>query len=395
MRVLIVGRQFDRGAIETLQRELACNLNKFGVKVITLNTDANPRKENAIKSNFINNGVSKVYCLDLPLNPNLFQIIGGIFRLKNIISKEKIDIIETCSESNTILAILACLGTNINQVIGLHKTFNRKKGNSIVIKELIFLFLTKIRKKIYFYAVSDWTQKAWINFSNCKFDKVKVISNSTNIKLKLKNNNEFKENFFSNLNIPKDSKLVLSIGRICYHKRQDFIIESLAPIIKQENIFIIFVGEYDLEMNESFSTIRRINYLIQKFDIESNIRFLGFRDDIKEILSISDLFVHSTLTEAFGLVLLEALRAGLPIVTSKVEAIPEIVPEPDNFLVDFDDLIGFRKCVIKSLHRSNETKKEISNRNIQYANNRKFTSIERTRQMFNYFKLILENNKNF
>ena len=108
-------------------------------------------------------------------------------------------------------------------------------------------------------------------------------------------------------------------------------------------------------------------------------------------MSISDLFVHSPVTEAFGLVLLEAMRAGLPIVTSKVEAIPEVVPEPDNFLVDIDDLIGFRKSVMILLRKSNKNKKEISKRNIKYANNKRFTSNERSRQMFNYFKLILKN----
>ena len=64
---------------------------------------------------------------------------------------------------------------------------------------------------------------------------------------------------------------------------------------------------------------------------------------------------------------------------------------PMNFLVDIDDLIGFRKCVIKCLRKPNKTKKEISKRNIKYANNKRFTSKERSRQMFDYFKLILEN----
>ena len=393
MRVIILGRKFDRGAIETLQRELACGLNSFEATVITISTDANQRKEKVLQSSLINNGVSKVYFLDLPLNPNLFQIIIGIFRLKNIIREEKVDIIETCSESNSILVTLACLGTNINQVIGLHKTYNRKRGKSIFIRELFFLFLTRIRKRIYFYAVSDWTKRAWIDFSNIKLDKVKVIPNSTNIFVDLKNKKDFKNKFLTNLKIPKNSKLILSVGRICYHKRQDFIIESLAPIIKEENIYLLFVGEYDLEMSESKTTIQRINYLIKKFNIESNIKFLGYRNDIKEIMSISELFVHTPLTEAFGIVLIEAMSSGLPIVTSKVEAIPEIVPEPDNLLVDVDDLIGFRKSVMISLGRLNKTKKEISNRNIKYANNKKFSSIERTRQMFNYFKLILETKK--
>ena len=42
-------------------------------------------------------------------------------------------------------------------------------------------------------------------------------------------------------------------------------------------------------------------------------------------MSISNIFVHSTLTEAFGLVLLEAMGEGLPIVSTNVDAISEFV----------------------------------------------------------------------
>ena len=88
--------------------------------------------------------------------------------------------------------------------------------------------------------------------------------------------------------------------------------------------------------------------LIKKNNIQSNIRFCGFREDLKEIMSISDLFVHSTLTESFGLVLLEAMREGLPIVSTNVDAIPEILSEPDNYLVDINELKPLKLRIIGS-----------------------------------------------
>ena len=82
---------------------------------------------------------------------------------------------------------------------------------------------------------------------------------------------------------------------------------------------MIFVGEYDLDeiYPENKGTLEKITHLIKKFDINSNVRFLGFRNDVREIMSISDLLVHATITEAFGLVLLEAMSLGLLLYRQK------------------------------------------------------------------------------
>ena len=182
----------------------------------------------------------------------------------------------------------------------------------------------------------------------------------------------------------------MSAGRICFHKRQDFIIESLYPILKENNIYLVFVGEYDFGNQKSLETKNRIKLLIKKNNIQSNIRFCGFREDLKEIMSISDLFVHSPLTESFGLVLLEAMREGLPIVSTNVDAIPEILSEPDNYLVNINELKTFRNCVLSVLNRNYKTSVEVSKRNKNIAKDKKFTSKERTKEMFKYFKGILD-----
>ena len=149
------------------------------------------------------------------------------------------------------------------------------------------------------------------------------------------------------------------------------------------------MGEKDLGIKKSIETIKNISRLIETHKIQSHLRFLGFREDVRDIMSISDLFVHSSLSEAFGLVLLEAMSEGLQIVSSKVDAISEIVPETDNFLIKKDDLIGFRKSVEFSLKRSEDLKKEISLRNFKTATQKKYSQNERTKNMFNYFKQII------
>ena len=390
MRVLIFSPQFEKGALELLQKDLACYLNNLGVSVFTLNTHHELNKREFLKKNLISKGVTNAYFIDLPVNPNLFNLIKGIFKIKFLLIKEKIDIVETSSESLSILTMLACIGTKTHHVIGIHKTYNKKNVNFNFFRELVFLLLTKSRKRIFFYAVSNWAKKSWIKFSKTKNKKVKLIFNSVRLSNNFKKNAEFKKQFFREFNLPDGAKVILSVGRICFHKRQDFIVESIGPILKDKNIFLFFIGENDFSMPSSVETSKKIKKLIQKFNIKSNIKFLGYREDVREIMTISDLLVHSPLTEAFGLVLLEAMGAGVPIVASKVDAIPEIVPEPDNFLVEKNNLEAFRKSVEIILNRNQRTREEVFRRNIKIAANKKFSVPGRTKEMFNYFQDILK-----
>jgi len=59
--------------------------------------------------------------------------------------------------------------------------------------------------------------------------------------------------------------------------------------------------------------------------ISDNIRFLGYRDDIAQLLAVLDVFVLPSVTEGLGLTVLEALAAGCPVVATAVGGIPEIV----------------------------------------------------------------------
>ncbi|ASJ09618.1 glycosyl transferase [Thermococcus siculi] len=72
-----------------------------------------------------------------------------------------------------------------------------------------------------------------------------------------------------------------------------------------------------------------------------NVRFLGYRSDIGEILSRSLLLVLPSRREGFGLVVLEANSTGIPVVARRVSAIPELVREGKNGLTfeSFDGLL--------------------------------------------------------
>jgi len=80
--------------------------------------------------------------------------------------------------------------------------------------------------------------------------------------------------------------------------------------------------------------LERYQQRVSALGIADRVRFLGFRDDLPDLMTSSDLFVLPSVAESFGLVLAEALYLGLAVVASRVGGIPEIVDDGvDGLLV--------------------------------------------------------------
>ncbi|MEQ9880614.1 glycosyltransferase family 4 protein [Pectobacterium brasiliense] len=84
---------------------------------------------------------------------------------------------------------------------------------------------------------------------------------------------------------------------------------SSLPESLRENIVLLVVGQ---------DSPNRYKVLAQQLGIKNNLRFYQGRDDIPEFMAASDLLIHPAYQEAAGIVLLEAIAAGLPVITTDV-----------------------------------------------------------------------------
>ena len=90
--------------------------------------------------------------------------------------------------------------------------------------------------------------------------------------------------------------------------------------------------------------------LARSLSIEDSVRFLGFRNDLPDLMSASDVFVLPSVAEAFGLVLTEAMYLGTPVLASRVGGIPEIVTdEVDGILVPPGDPASLASAIERLL----------------------------------------------
>jgi glycosyltransferase involved in cell wall biosynthesis len=78
---------------------------------------------------------------------------------------------------------------------------------------------------------------------------------------------------------------------------------------------------------------QRTEALARELDLGSACVFTGVRRDVPDLMAASDVFVMSSLWEGLGLVFLEAMATGLPVVSTRVSAIPEVVVDGETGLL--------------------------------------------------------------
>lgn len=115
---------------------------------------------------------------------------------------------------------------------------------------------------------------------------------------------------------------------------EDFVILSIAELHPRKGLKYLIEAYKEVEQTEPKTKLiivgegperKILEKLIKKLELEGKVLLPGQQDNIPQILKSSQLFVLPSVKEAFGLVLLEAMAAQVPIIASKVGGIPEIV----------------------------------------------------------------------
>lgn len=132
----------------------------------------------------------------------------------------------------------------------------------------------------------------------------------------------------------ENTLIIISIAELHERKGLKYLIEAIPEVAKKfPNIKLVIVGEGPERKNLEKS----IKYLTennrQKIDLKNHIILTGCQKEISKLLKSSDIFVLPSRREAFGLVVLEAMVTGLPVIASKTGGIPEIIGNEKNGLL--------------------------------------------------------------
>lgn len=146
--------------------------------------------------------------------------------------------------------------------------------------------------------------------------------------------------------IDANRPMLLFVGRVAFEKNLAFLLRVVDIVRRsQPDILLVIAGEGPAES--------RLARLTKKLALESNVRFIGYLDRVRELpacYGAADAFVFASDTETQGLVLLEAMAAGLPVISTAVMGTRDILAPGRGALVAPQDEAGFAATIIRFLN---------------------------------------------
>ncbi len=144
------------------------------------------------------------------------------------------------------------------------------------------------------------------------------------------------------LNIGPDVPVIGMICRLVAQKGVSFGLQAFAHLCKaRPDAVLLIAGDGPL----------RTSLAAEAAELKADVRFLGWYDDVLQLLCALDVLLLPSLWEGFGLVILEAMSRQVPVVASAVSAIPEIVvPGETGLLVAPRDVAGLSAALLSLLN---------------------------------------------
>lgn len=280
----------------------------------------------------------KVYELTFQRSPLRRDNFRAYKMLKNIIISGGYDLVHTHTPVASAIVRMACRNLNSVKVFYTAHGFHFFKGapqiNWLVyypVEKLLARYtdtLITINQEDYERAKSKFKAKRveYIPGVGIDQDKFKTVEVNRDSKR-------------SDLGLPKNAFVVLSVGELNKNKNHEVVIKAIAQI-DNSNVYYIICGEGKLD--------DYLRNLSKRLGIENRVLLLGFREDIPEMCKISDIFAFPSYREGLSVALMEAMANGLPVVCSNIRGNSDLIEDgKGGYLVEPIDVEGFAKYTIE------------------------------------------------
>lgn len=151
--------------------------------------------------------------------------------------------------------------------------------------------------------------------------------------------NERQNDIRVELGLDEDDFIVLSVGELNENKNQKTIIKAIS-LLEDEKIHYILCGKG--------KQIEKLQNLTKELQLENQVHFLGYRKDVVDICSQADVFAMPSYREGLPVASLEAMYCGLPLVTSNIRGLVDIMEDGvSGYLCEPSDVKSFAKNIMR------------------------------------------------
>lgn len=323
----------------------------------------------------------KMKHIDFIRNPFDFRNIRAYKQLLSLMKQEKFDIVHCNTPIGGILGRICAKKAKVPKVIYTAHGFHFYKGAPLI-NNLIYKNVERMLAKQtdLLITMNQEDYEAAQKFKLRKNGKVMLVHgvgmDSKNYEIENFNVPEYRKQ----IGVKEDDIVIISAGDLIKRKNYEIAIKAINEC-KKENIKYLICGTGPEESN--------LKSLAKELGINEQIQFLGYRNDIKELMNCSDIFLFTTKQEGMPRSMMEAMSAGLPCVASKIRGNVDLLEDKKG---------GFLNSVNKSeefanslLILANDKSKREKMGKFNKEAIKKFDTENVKKELLNIYKMIEEN----
>lgn len=318
-KILYVITKSNWGGAQKYVYDMATSLpkNMFEVTVALGGSGEKNAEGGLLKNRLEEAKIKVIFIKNFLRDISLFHEIKAFFELLSIIKKERPDVVHLNSSKAGGLGVLAARIAGVKKIVFTAHgwAFNERKPFiiRIIVWKLSWL-TTLLSTHVIVIGERERTDAIHMPFIS---GKIVLIRNGIKV-LEFLSREEGRQK----LAIPQDSFVIGSIGELTPNKNYLELVKVIADLQKKEKIFLVIIGQGE----EETRIIDGAEKILSN-SVAYGFKITGFKENAYTYLKAFDIFVLPSLKEGLPYTLLEAGRAGIPVVATNTGAIPDIIPD--------------------------------------------------------------------
>jgi glycosyltransferase involved in cell wall biosynthesis len=261
-------------------------------------------------------------------SPSPIKDLVALLKIYRLLRRERFDLVHTHTSKAGILGRVAARLAGVPHIVHTPhgQAFNGYAGRGLT---TLFVLLERWAATFTDRIIGLTDQEIQDNLERRIGEPEQFVNIPSGIDLERFETNEREaKNVKASLGLSPSVRLIGSVGRLEPIKGHAYLLDAYAILAPRfPDLYLALVGDGEL--------LPELRSRAENAGLTDRVLFLGWREDVPDLLHAFDIFVFPSLSEGMGRGLVEAMAAGVPVVATKAASIPEVLGEGEaGYLVE-------------------------------------------------------------